>query len=515
MVQLQTLAQRRGHVPPAMPIVPLVGMCFAALLIGCSEDKPSSPPPPPPPVSKLTITVSTSGADIDADGYLVTIDRSGQPVRVQSNGSVTFSGLAIGRHTVDLYDVRPNCVVDGGSFAVTISSPGVAAAANITVTCSALGDVRVTVATTGTDVDVNGYTVSANDTSISYSESRGIGTSDTTTVLRLVTGHYVFSLHGVAANCDGADFGPRALDVVSGAPQTLDFAVVCEPARRLAYVAPFNTGNSEIFTVRSDGTGTVRLTNNLASDTDPAWSPDGTKIAFTSDRDGGRAIYVMNEDGSDAKRLTPLTSHSFRPAWSPDGSRIAFASNRDGNTDVYVMNADGSGEVRLTTDPTVDTDPAWSPDGTRIAFSSARDGAAQIYVMDADGSGVTRFTTNTNGVTVDGHPAWSPDGTRLAFAATRCDGGSSGYCYPAVFVARPPGLPVEVGVGSDPAWSPDGRKIAVKRFSCDYYYYYYASTCSVSGLGILVPFTDGTSGSQEAWDPQLTSGQHGQPAWRP
>jgi Tol biopolymer transport system component len=117
----------------------------------------------------------------------------------------------------------------------------------------------------------------------------------------------------------------------------------------------------------------------------------------------------VNEDGSDVKRLTPLTWDSFHAAWSPDGSRIAFVSVRDGNPDVYVMNADGSGELRLTNSPAIDTDPAWSPDGARIAFSSDRNGNHDIYIMSADGSGVTRVT---NSPTLDRYPAWSPDGSR-------------------------------------------------------------------------------------------------------
>jgi len=213
------------------------------------------------------------------------------------------------------------------------------------------------------------------------------------------------------------------------------------------------------------------------------------------------------------KRLTPLAWHSYQPAWSPDGTRIAFVSVRNGDAaDVYVMNADGTGERRLTDHPAVDTDPAWSPDGARIAFSSERDGNAEIYAMNADGSGVTRLTTNS---TPDGHPAWSPDGRRLAFAGTQCDDRGSSYCFPTIFVAGPTGPPVAVGLGQDPAWSPDGRKIAVTGFMCDFYYYYYDPTCSLSGLGILVPFTDGRAGSHEAWDPQLTVGPHGKPTWRP
>src|SRR4030095_5388622 len=107
-----------------------------------------------------------------------------------------------------------------------------------------------------------GVRLSANATNVSSFASGNIRTSDATAVLRVAAGHYVVALHGVAANCDGADLDPRELDVVSGATQTLEFAVVCQPVRRLAYVASVNTGNSEIFAVNSDGRGAVRLTND-------------------------------------------------------------------------------------------------------------------------------------------------------------------------------------------------------------------------------------------------------------
>lgn len=482
--------------------------CFVALLLGCSDD-PSAPPRPV--ISYLRVSAATSGSDIDTNGYLVILD-SREPLRLPPNGSVLFDSLGTGTHYLTVTDVEPNCVVGGGPLNVGIAALGDSAHSDLQITCSALGTVQVTVSTTGADVDENGYAVIATATSMPNSVSADIGTSEGTAVLRLTAGHYVARLTGVAANCAG-DFGPRELDVVSGATQSLAFAIVCERIRRLAYVAPFLNASSEIFTVRSDGRGITRLTNNDAADTDPAWSPDGARIAFTSERDGGRAVYVMKADGSDVKALTPVTGNSFHPTWSPDGSRIAFVSVRDGNTDVYVRNTDGTGEVRLTSDPAPDKDPAWSPDGAKIAFSSERDGNAEIYVMNADGSGVTRLTTNT---TPDGHPAWSPDGTRLAFSSTRCDGTEpSDDCYPTVFIAGPTGPPVEIRFAADPAWSYDGRKIAVTRFTCDYYYYYYDLSCSIVGIWTVVSSANGTSGPQYIWDSQVTAGPHGQPAWQP
>jgi len=513
MVQLRAYASRHSQRQAAARLIACVRVCFIALLVGCHDDPSSPPSSPKTSVSKLRVTVSTSGADVDTDGYMLSIDQTREPVQVGSNGSVTFYGIGVGTYHLALTGLAPNCVLDPGTSEVAVLSPGLDMSADLHVTCSAFGSVRVTVATTGDDRDPNGFAAWVNGPAISYSANADIPANDGTGVVRVPAGHYTVQLRGVAANCDGADLGPRELDVVSAATDTLDFAIVCKPARRLAFVTGLNTPNAEIYTVRSDGTGLVYLTNNNVEDTDPAWSPDGTRIAFTSTRDGPHAIYVMNENGSNVNRLTPVTWDSFRPAWSPDGSRIAFVSARNGNTDVYVMKADGTGEQRLTTHMALDTDPAWSPDGSKIAFASERDGNAEIYVMNADGSGVTRLTTNS---TEDRHPAWSPDGTRLAFSTTHCGNPNDAQtCYPTIFVVGPSGPPVMVGTGDDPAWSPDGRQIAVTGVSCYDYYYYYYGECSITGLGILVPFTNGTPGSQPAWDPQLTSGQHGQPTWRP
>src|SRR5207247_660118 len=98
-------------------------------------------------------------------------------------------------------------------------------------------------------------------------------------------------------------------------------------------------------------------------------------------------------------------------AWRPDGTTIAFATNRDGNYEIYLMNPDGSAPTRLTNDTAADLDPAWSPDGRKIAFATTRDGNSEIYVMNADGSAPTRLThatPTTNRLGTDAAPKWRP-----------------------------------------------------------------------------------------------------------
>jgi WD40 repeat protein len=183
------------------------------------------------------------------------------------------------------------------------------------------------------------------------------------------------------------------------------------------------TGSEDIYTMNPRGTAVYRLTNYSGSDFEPAWSPDGTKIAFMSYRHGTfESTYSLNTMNARGTAVEPLISDpqdDHDPAWSPDGTKIAFARYRDGNDEIYTINPNGTGLNRLTNDPKPEDDaPAWSPDGKRIAFSSNRDGDSEVFLMDTDGSNVTRLTSN---FALDASADWQ----RLLNRPPDCSGGTA------------------------------------------------------------------------------------------
>jgi signal transduction histidine kinase len=157
----------------------------------------------------------------------------------------------------------------------------------------------------------------------------------------------------------------------------------------------------------------LNLTAVAGDDLQPAWSPDGGHIAFSSGRSGNFEIFIMAADGSNLRQLTDSRGFDEWPAWSPDGQQLAFVSDRDGNAEIYVMAADGSNPRRLTDHPADDWPAAWSPDGQWLVFASNRDEDWDLYLVLAKGGPALRLT---NAPADERDPTWSPDGKMIAFA---------------------------------------------------------------------------------------------------
>ena len=173
-----------------------------------------------------------------------------------------------------------------------------------------------------------------------------------------------------------------------------------------------------------------------------------SKIAFASSKDGNYEIYVMDGDGSNQRRVTVNPARDWFPTWSPDGSKIAFLSNRNKDRQqIWVIDADGKNPMRLT-DGLRDYHPDWSPDGTKIVYDAHQLGPAGITVIDADGKN-KRVLENDGGM----HPSWSPDGKRIVYAHSQiyvmdADGRNSEQLTHDVVHKRLP------------SWSHDGKRIA-------------------------------------------------------
>ena len=188
------------------------------------------------------------------------------------------------------------------------------------------------------------------------------------------------------------------------------------------------SGNPDIHLQRVGGRNPLNLTpDSPEADTAPAFSPDGERIAFCSERDGPRSIYVMGSTGESVKRLT---DSGFDPAWSPDGKQIVF-SDREGQdpysrnvpAHLWVVPAAG-GEIRQLTRQGDAVQPRWSPNGRRIAYWGLKEGSGQrdIWTIPADATGEPVPVAVTSDPTMDWNPVWSPDGRSLYFASER--GGS-------------------------------------------------------------------------------------------
>lgn len=222
------------------------------------------------------------------------------------------------------------------------------------------------------------------------------------------------------------------------------------------------SSRGDIYTVNSDGSGLTNLTPNTtgSSDTEPAWSPDGTRIAFASDRGSlvrTYDIYVMDPDGGNLVRLTRNGVHDEWPTWSPDGGFIAFSRGQETfGGELWVMRADGTDARRViaATGGHGLGQPSWSPDGGLIAFvTHSWDVGDAIYVVRPDGTGMKRLSDPSGGR--DKNPDWSPDGTRIVFARDFVEDHL-------IWMMNADGSdprPITSGSDAGPSWSPDGTRI--------------------------------------------------------
>ena len=264
----------------------------------------------------------------------------------------------------------------------------------------------------------------------------------------------------------------------------------CRRPVELVLLAAVLGGLALVASASSAGTLT-RLTTDPASDGPSAYSPDGSRIAFISQRDGSWGeLYVMNANGK-GEQLR-LTRTGFQKAgdivWSPDGRQVAFTqlqpyvrpegSESCCEAEVYVVDA-GGGKARNISNqtftlpgveplnPSDDLQPTWSPGSDRIAFVSGRTGDLDIWVTKLSGKGAVDLTASP-GFDYNAGPAWSPTGDRIVFESTRH---APELGLPSLYTMNPDGSGVtrltEGGLAAGAKWSPDGTKIAFVRYQPD------------------------------------------------
>jgi Tol biopolymer transport system component len=245
----------------------------------------------------------------------------------------------------------------------------------------------------------------------------------------------------------------------------------CQPSwspdgSQLVFISPclgradfFETiyNESSLYIINADGSGLKQLTPAPGSDFEPAWSPDGTRIAFTSVRGGFRQIYSLDVETLEVTLLTNTTSamESSQPSWSPDGSKIAYMAKRVGAYQVWSMNEDGQEAIQLAHDGQELWDylPNWSPDGRTVFFNQRRPGAFRPWLMQIDYEDLTQDPRKMNIVTPIEDISFSPDGYWLAFEGMDSEGNREIYFMTIAGSGRTR-LTNDPKIDFDPAWRP-------------------------------------------------------------
>jgi Tol biopolymer transport system component len=261
---------------------------------------------------------------------------------------------------------------------------------------------------------------------------------------------------------------------------TLELIAVDEAGNQSKVDIPIVVDNTPPIPITSGGPGAKLVISDLDADYySPAWSPDGSMIAYASNEGGAYDIWVFDLKTHTKNRLTRDTAFDVNPAWSPDSRWLAFQSFNNGNWDIWVISVDGSKRLPILGDVdseaenfTMETTPAWSPNGGQLAFSSNEDGDGEIWlIMNVDevltednpltpfgkGEGKPNLTQLTQNEWEDSSPTWSPDGTKIAFQSNRY-GNWDIFCIN-IDGSQEEQLTSNVANEIKPKWSPDGKRI--------------------------------------------------------
>ncbi len=212
----------------------------------------------------------------------------------------------------------------------------------------------------------------------------------------------------------------------------------------------------ELYYCDYDGANQRRLTTFNSLSLSPCFSPDGSRLAFTSYRDGNPDIYIINLIGGRTEKISSKKGINISPDWSPDGRKIALTlSPKDGNSEIFTLDLQRRTLERITDHWATDVSPSWSPDGRKMAFVSSRSGNPQIFIYTLADRSVRRVTFGRGNYNTS--PAWSPRGDRIVYAGLTDNRFNIHTIAPDGSQYRQ--LTAGQGNNEDPSWSPDGRYI--------------------------------------------------------